>query len=87
MKKFIGILAVLTAVFGITAVAEGRCDIGLASRNLKDEEVSQGLNATILAYDGIAVIVNKENTVSGLTTEQVKAIYKGETTDWSDIAE
>ncbi len=69
---------------GITAVAEGRCDIGLASRNLKDEEVSQGLNATILAYDGIAVIVNPENTVANLEMETISKIFTGEITNWSE---
>ena len=54
---------------GIKAVQEGRCDIGLSSRALKAEEEAQGLKATVLAYDGIAVIVNPENTVEDLTVE------------------
>ena len=70
---------------GITAVAEGRCDIGLSSRALKAEEVDQGLVGTVLAYDGIAVIVNPENTVEDLTVEQIAAIYKGEITNWSEV--
>lgn len=70
---------------GITAVAEGRCDIGLSSRALKDSETAQGLKATVLAYDGIAVIVNPENTVSDLTVEQIAAIYTGEITNWSQV--
>ena len=70
---------------GITAVLEGRCDIGLSSRNLKDAEKEQGLTATTLAYDGIAVIVNPENTVEDLTVEQIAAIYKGEITNWSEV--
>ena len=70
---------------GITAVAEGRCDIGLSSRNLKDSEKEQGLVATTLAYDGIAVIVNPENTVEDLTVEQIAAIYTGEITNWSEV--
>ena len=70
---------------GITAVAEGRCDIGLSSRALKDAEKEQGLVGTGLAYDGIAVIVNPENTVEDLTVEQIAAIYKGEITNWSEI--
>lgn len=70
---------------GITAVLEGRCDIGLASRNLKDEEKSQGLTTTVLAYDGIAIIVSPENPVSDLTIEQIAAIYKGEITNWKDV--
>ena len=70
---------------GITAVAEGRCDIGLSSRNLKDAEKEQGLVGTVLAYDGIAVIVNPENTVEDLTMEQIAAIYTGEITNWSEV--
>ena len=70
---------------GITAVLEGRCDIGLSSRNLKASEAEQGLTATTLAYDGIAVIVNPENTVEDLTVEQIAAIYKGEITNWSEV--
>ena len=70
---------------GITAVAEGRCDIGLSSRNLKDSEIEQGLTGTVLAYDGIAVIVNPENTVEDLTVEQIAAIYTGEITNWSEV--
>lgn len=69
---------------GIQAVAEGRCDIGLASRNLKDEEKAN-LNETVVAIDGIAVIVNNENTVSDLTIEQIAGIYKGEITNWSQL--
>lgn len=70
---------------GITAVAEGRCDIGLSSRDLKDEEKAKGLKATILAYDGIAVIVNPENPLSDLDVETIAKIYKGEITNWSEI--
>ena len=70
---------------GITAVAEGRCDIGLSSRDLKDAEKAQGLTGTILAYDGIAVIVNPENTVADLTVEQIAAIYTGQVTNWSQL--
>ena len=70
---------------GIKAVQEGRCDIGLSSRALKEEEKAQGLVGTVLAYDGIAVIVNPENTVEGLTVEQIAAIYKGEITNWSEV--
>ena len=70
---------------GITAVAEGRCDIGLSSRALKDAEKEQGLVGTVLAYDGIAVIVNPENTVEDLTVEQIAAIYTGEITNWSQV--
>ena len=70
---------------GITAVSEGRCDIGLSSRSLKDEEKASGLEETVVAYDGIAVVVNTENTVSDLTLEQIKAIYTGEITNWKDV--
>ena len=70
---------------GITAVAEGRCDIGLSSRALKDAEKEQGLVGTVLAYDGIAVIVNPENTVEDLAVDQIAAIYKGEITNWSEV--
>ena len=70
---------------GIKAVQEGRCDIGLSSRALKDEEKAAGLTETILAYDGIAVIVNKENSVNGLSTETIKDIYKGNITTWEGL--
>lgn len=70
---------------GITAVSEGRCDIGLSSRALTDEEKSSGLKETILALDGIAVIVNNENTVSNLSMDQIASIYKGEITNWSEV--
>ena len=70
---------------GIKAVQEGRCDIGLSSRALKDAEKEQGLVGTVLAYDGIAVIVNPENTVEDLTVGQIAAIYKGEITNWRDV--
>ena len=70
---------------GIQAVQEGRCDIGLSSRALKDEEKASGLTETILCYDGIAVIVNPENTVEDLTLEQIAAIYTGEIKNWSEV--
>ncbi|MCM1185807.1 MAG: phosphate ABC transporter substrate-binding protein [Lachnoclostridium sp.] len=70
---------------GITAVAEGRCDIGLSSRNLKEEEKAQGLTETILALDGIAVIVNPDNPVNDLDLETIGKIYKGEITNWKEI--
>ena len=70
---------------GITAVLEGRCDIGLSSRDLKDEEKEQGLQATVLAYDGIAVIVNPENPVADLDLETIGKIYMGEIENWSEI--
>ena len=70
---------------GITSASDGLCDIGMASRDLKDEEKSSGLTATVIATDGIAVIVNKENPTDGLTSDQVKSIYVGDTTDWADV--
>ncbi|MGN0678845.1 MAG: phosphate ABC transporter substrate-binding protein [Oscillospiraceae bacterium] len=70
---------------GITAVLEGRCDIGLSSRDLKDSEKESGLTATVLAYDGIAVIVNPANSVSDLKLEDIAKIYTGEITNWKDI--
>ena len=70
---------------GITAVSEGRCDIGLSSRALKDDEKASGLKETILALDGIAIIVNPENKVSDLTLEQIAKIYTGEITNWKDV--
>lgn len=70
---------------GITAVAEGRCDIGLSSRDLKDEEKEKGLEGTVIAYDGIAIIVNPENTVDDLTIEEIAKIYIGEITNWKEV--
>ena len=70
---------------GITAVSEGRCDIGLSSRALKDSEVASGLVGTVLAYDGIAVIVNPANTVEDLDIETIAKIYTGEITNWSEV--
>ena len=70
---------------GIQAVAEGRCDIGLSSRELKDEEKNSGLVGTVLAYDGIALIVNTDNVVSDLTLEQIAKIYTGEIKNWSEV--
>lgn len=71
---------------GMTSVAEGTCDIGMASRELKDSELANGLQPTVIAMDGIAVIVNQENTVSDMTSDTVKAIFTGATTDWSEVA-
>ena len=70
---------------GITAISEGRCDIGLSSRALKDEEKAKGLEGTTLALDGIAMIVNPQNGVSDLTVEQIASIYTGEVTNWKDV--
>lgn len=70
---------------GIQAVLEGRCDIGLSSRNLKDEEKAKGLEGTVLAYDGIAIIVNPNNPVSDLDVETIAKIYIGEIKNWKDV--
>ena len=70
---------------GIKAVQESRCDIGLSSRALKAEEKEAGLKETVLAYDGIAIIVNPENPVSDLTMEQIADIYTGKITNWKDL--
>ena len=70
---------------GIQAVLEGRCDIGLASRELKDEEKAKGLEGTVLAYDGIAIIVNPENPVNDLDLETIAKIYTGEIKNWKEI--
>ena len=72
---------------GVTSAAEGICDIGMASRELKDEETEMNLTATVIAKDGIAVVVNNENEVEDLTSDQVKAVFTGETTEWEDLAE
>ena len=69
---------------GIQAVSEGRCDIGLSSRALKDDEKAT-LTETVVALDGIAMIVNPENPVSDLTVEQIADIYTGEITNWKDV--
>ena len=70
---------------GMTAAIDGTCDIGMASRELKDSEKSAGLTNQVIALDGIAVIVNNKNSASDITSEQVKAIFTGETTDWSNV--
>ena len=70
---------------GIQAVLEGRCDIGLSSRNLKEDEKANGLEGTVLAYDGIAIIVNPNNPVSDLSVETIAKIYTGEIKNWKEI--
>ena len=70
---------------GIKAVKDGTCDIGLSSRYLKDSEKAEGLKETILAIDGIAIIVHTDNTVADLTVEQISAIFKGEITNWNQV--
>lgn len=70
---------------GIKAVQEGRCDIGLSSRALKDEEKASGLTETVLAYDGIAIIVHPDNKVSDLSIKDIADIYTGKITNWKDV--
>ena len=70
---------------GMNAAIDGVCDIGMASRAVKDSELEKGLEPTVIAIDGIAVILNKGNAVDNLTKEQVKGIYTGELTDWSAV--
>ena len=68
---------------GVTSAQEGACDIGMASRELKDSET--GVESKVIAMDGIAVIVNPESAVEDLTSDQVKQIFTGEITSWSEI--
>lgn len=70
---------------GITSTINGSCEIGMSSRDLKDEELAEGLIPVTIALDGIAVIVNPESAVEDLTSEQIRRIYTGEITDWSQI--
>lgn len=70
---------------GVNSTADGTCDIGMASRDLKEEEVSWGLTATAIAIDGIVVVVHKDNKVMNLETSQVKEIFAGTVTSWSEV--
>ena len=70
---------------GMTSAIEGVCDIGMASRDLKDSEIEKGLTGTTIAMDGIAVIVNNDSPVDELSSDSVKGIYTGEITDWADV--
>ena len=70
---------------GMTNTINGMCDIGMASRELKQEELDQGLVNTVIATDGIAIIVNNESPIDELTSEQVRDIYLGNITDWSEL--
>lgn len=72
---------------GMTAAMDGTCDIGMASRELKDTELDGGLTPTVIAKDGIAVIVNKNNPIEELTKDQVKSIFKGDVTTWEEVEE
>ncbi len=71
---------------GVQMAIEGTCDIGMASRELKDSEIAEGVGSTVIAIDGIAVIVSPDSSIDGLTSEQVMQIYTGEITDWSEVA-
>lgn len=71
---------------GVSAAIDGTCDIGMASRELKDSETSEGVKATVIATDGIAVIVNNDSEIDNLTKAQVKDIYTGAVTSWSDLS-
>lgn len=75
------------STIGMTSTLEGSYDIGMASRELKEEEVGQGLQATVIATDGIAVIVNNDNPTEELSSDQVKSIYTGETYTWDEVTE
>ncbi len=70
---------------GITATADGTCEIGMSSRALKDEELAQGITEEQIALDGIAVIVNKDNGIEGLTSEQIRQIFVGDITNWAEL--
>ena len=70
---------------GMTATIDGTCDIGMASRELSDSEVEAGLTNTVIAIDGIAVVVNNNNPVSDFSLDQIKGIFTGETTEWSEV--
>lgn len=70
---------------GVKNTIDGTCDIGMASRELKDTETSQGVTGVVIAKDAIAIIVNKDNSIDGLTMDQIKSIYTGETTSWDDV--
>ncbi len=73
------------STIGMNSLKEGMCDIGLASRALKDSELEAGLTPTVIAMDGIAVIVNHENPVDGLKSDEVKAIFKGDVDEWTEL--
>ena len=71
----------------MTSAIDGSYDIGMASRELKDEELAKGLTATVIATDGIAVIINKTNPAEDMAADQVKAIYTGEALSWDEVVE
>lgn len=71
---------------GLSSLAEGLCDIAMSSRNLKESEIAKGIAPTTICMDGIAVIVNGDNAVDGLTMEQLRSIFMGEISDWTQVA-
>ena len=73
------------STIGMNSLKEGMCDIGMASRELKESERAAGLIPTVIALDGIAVVVNHENPLNGLKSEEVKAIYMGNIDKWTEI--
>ena len=70
---------------GVTSAIDGICDIGMASRDLKDTETEKGVTGTTIAMDGIAVVVNNDNPLDEMTAEQVRQIFTGEVTTWDEI--
>ncbi len=72
---------------GMSDTIDGTCDIGMASRELKDSEKEKGLNATVIAIDGITVIVNKDCPVNNLTSEQVRDIFMGSVVNWDELSQ
>lgn len=79
-------LQTIDSTAGMNGAIEGTFELGMASRDVKDSELSAGLTPYVLAYDGIAVIVNNENSISNLTTEQIRSIFTGEVRNWSALA-
>ena len=73
------------STIGMNSLKEGMCDIGMASRDLKESELEAGLIPTVIAMDGIAVVVNHKNPLNGLKSEDVQAIYRGEVDEWTEI--
>ena len=71
---------------GVTSAAEGICDIGMASRELKDSETEGGLTAQVIAMDGIAVVVNNSNPMDEMSSDNVKDIFTGAVTTWDEVA-
>ena len=79
-------LQTIDSTAGMNGAINGTFDIGMASRDVKDSELAQGITAKVLAFDGIAVIVHNDNAVDDLTTEQIRQIFTGEVREWSAIA-